>query len=324
MQNTQSNMPLVSFIVPCYNVPIEYVRECLDSIFSLALSKDEREIILIDDGSEECPLPALSDVRDDIIYIRQKNKGLGAARNVGIELCKGKYIQFVDSDDKLLTIQYNHCIDIVRFHDPDMVLFKQSNKEEKPDSASIALPEPIDGGTYMRHNNLRASVCGYIFKKKNLLNHRFTENILHEDEEFTPLLILRCEKIYDIDATAYFYRKRDDSITTSKSPRQVLKRLDDTEQVIINLQHTIPSLAMMDGNAMRRRVDQLTMDYLYNTIVLTRSSKELEKRIARLQYHELFPLKQNDYTKKYKIFTKMINSKVGRQILLRTIPLIKR
>ena len=64
------------------------------------------------------------------------------------------------------------------------------------------------------------------------------------------------------------------------------------------------------------------MDYLYNTIMLTRSERQLNERLERLTKQGLFPLPQRDYTQKYKYFSKMINSKTGRKILLRTLPII--
>lgn len=66
--------PLVSFIVPTYNLPVDMLRESLDSIMDLSLTQEEREIIVIDDGSINSPLAALADVIDQIIYIRQPNK----------------------------------------------------------------------------------------------------------------------------------------------------------------------------------------------------------------------------------------------------------
>jgi glycosyltransferase involved in cell wall biosynthesis len=82
------------------------LRQCLDSIIRLSLRKSEREIIVVDDGSQVSPLGALNNYLEDIIYIRQKNGGLGCARNRGLQNATGQYIQFVDADDALITNQY--------------------------------------------------------------------------------------------------------------------------------------------------------------------------------------------------------------------------
>ena len=313
--NSSSNekRPLISFIVTCYNLPTQWICECLDSLLTLSLNKNEREIILIDDGSSESPLPALSDKIDEILYIRQSNRGLSAARNLGIEASRGKYIQFVDGDDKLNPPVYEHCLDIVRYKHPDIVVFKLADKEEHVPPSEFE--GPMEGGEYMRRNNLRASACGYIFRKKTLVNLRFTSGILHEDEEFTPQLFLRAEKLYSTQAKAYFYRNRNDSITHEDNKKWILQRLSDTQGVIFRLAEKADTLPVGDREALQRRIDQLTMDYLYNVIKLTHNGRYLEKCISELSKKGLYPLPDKDYTQKYKWFRRVISTKQGRRLL---------
>ena len=90
--------PLVTFIVTYYNLQPQLLDECLDSILALSLNKDEREIIVVDDGSTQSPLEAIQSKLDDITYIRQRNSGLSAARNLGIEASRGSYLQFIDEN----------------------------------------------------------------------------------------------------------------------------------------------------------------------------------------------------------------------------------
>jgi hypothetical protein len=66
------------------------------------------------------------------------------------------------------------------------------------------------------------------------------------------------------------------------------------------------------------------MDYLYNTITLTRSSEQLEARIEELRQYGLYPLPDRDYTKKYQWFRRMIDNRLGRKIMLNSLPLLKR
>ena len=79
-----------------------------------------------------------------------------------------------------------------------------------------------------------------------------------------------------------------------------------------------------DRLALQRRVAQLTMDYIYNTIMLTHSRKALDSCLEELRQHGLFPLPDRDYTQKYKWFRRMTNSAFGRTILLNTLPFMKR
>ena len=107
--------PLISFIVTYYNLPLEMLCECIESILSLSLRPYEREIIIVDDGSNSCPMNALMKYGSDILYLRKSNGGVSTARNLGLRTATGQYIQFIDADDRLVQPAYEHCIDLIRF-----------------------------------------------------------------------------------------------------------------------------------------------------------------------------------------------------------------
>ena len=306
---------MISFIVTYFNLPEEMIRECIGSIVSLPLDSSEREIILVDDGSERSPLPCLSEWIDSIVYIRQKNQGLSAARNTGIGMSKGRYIQFVDGDDALINQAYTHCIDTLRQDsEADMVLFEASDKV--PPQHDIKTTGHDSGTVYMHNNNLRASACGYIFRRSLLGNLRFTPGLLHEDEEFTPQLMLRAERIISTNAKAYLYRKREESIVNSRDGQHIVRRLDDKERVIAHLRELADKMPHDERIALQRRVHQLAMDYIYNIIVLTHSKEQLDSRIERLRKMALFPLPARNYTAKYSAFRMLTKYGATRNLLL--------
>lgn len=313
MQN-KNEQPLVSFIVTTYNLPTPLLRECLQSILSLSLSKDEREIIVIDDGSEVSPLNDLVELRDEIIYIRQRNRGLSTARNRGLVCAQGKFIQFVDGDDYLIQAPYEHCLDIARYKEADIILFHETEQTEP--EVPFEYEGPMTGAAYMHQYNLRASACGYLFRLQILKSLRFTPERLHEDEEFTPQLLLRADHVFFTQSKAYYYRQRSGSITADDNMRHTAKRLDDTESIILRLLEIAQRAPEMDRVALNRRIAQLTMDYLYNIIQLTHSARHLNDAIDRLRKRGLFPLPDKNYTKKYTAFRKMVSTRVGRRILL--------
>ena len=319
----KENNLLVSFIITYYNLPVEMLTECIDSILRLSLQPSEREIIVIDDGSNESPVNELMKYGDEIIYVRQKNGGLSSARNKGIDVATGKYLQFVDADDQLIQTPYEQCLDILRNHmDVDMVLFDFST-----DLQVVSFSEsvkPVSGSSYMRNHNIHGSACGYLFRRIILGKLRFTPDILHEDEEFTPQLLLRAENIYPTKEKAYFYHHHEGSITTSKIETDVQKRVKDKEGIIIRLHCLCDKLPHNDRLALERRVAQLTMDHLYDIIMHTRSNKILNQQIKTLHADGLFPLPNAHYSKKYVWFRWIINSSIGRMILLHTLPLLKK
>lgn len=319
-----SKAPLVSFIVTCYDIPVWMLIECIESILTLSLRPAEREIIIIDDGSDISPINELSDYQNEIIYVRQKNKGLSEARNTGIRMASGQYLQFIDGDDKLIPPAYEHCLDIVRYNnEPDMVLFDFSDNTPEQTTYTGEV-KPLSGTEYMQHNNIRATAWGYIFRRAILGELRFTPGIYHEDEEFTPQLLLRAETVYPTLATAYIYRKRNGSIISSKTKRNIVKRLNDKKEVIFRLNDMTDRLPHNDRIAMQRRIAQLTMDYIYNVITQTHNRQYLDKQLDELHSAGLFPLPDKDYTKKYKWFRRMTSNKIGITVLMSTLPLLKK
>lgn len=309
--------PLVSFILTTYNLPVESISKCIDSIMKLSLSRQEREIILVDDGSDISPIEDLTKYASAVIYVRQSNQGLSVARNIGLRVASGEYVQFIDADDWLITAPYEHCLDIARYHTPDLVFFDITEKEHP--GIPFTFDGPVNGSTYMHDHNLHASACGYLFRRSCLGSLHFTPGILHEDEEFTPQLLLRCERIFTTTAEAYHYFKRSGSIMHSTDRRHKLHRMTSTEQVIFHLHEIAATLPYAERMALNRRVAQLSMDYLYQVIHLTHSQHHLSEAIAHLREKGLYPLPDEKYTRKYNLFRKAINNRLGRLALIAAI-----
>lgn len=93
----------LSIIIPVYNTE-KYLSRCLQSIFGQNFNRSEYEVIIINDGSSdqsEHIIYQFAMLHRNLIYLRQSNQGVSAARNAGMDLAKGEYITFVDSDDEI-------------------------------------------------------------------------------------------------------------------------------------------------------------------------------------------------------------------------------
>ena len=313
---SEKSSPLVSFIITTSNHQKEYLVECIKSILQLSLNPKEREIILIDDGSDICPLNDLAEYLPNIIYLRQPNQGVSVARNYGMKIATGKYIQFIDGDDYILKAAYEHCLDIVRYHQPDIVTFNycKNNKNIEP---SYELPTPVTGTDFLNNNNLHGAAWSYIFRHSIVGRLQFTPGIVYgEDEEFTPQLFLRAERIFKINTEAYFYRDNKNSVSHQYHKEKIQLRMDNSMEVLLHLQQLLDKIPVADRQALNRRIAQLTMDYLYNNIRLNHSLISLNKCIKQLRSHGLYPLPDKDYTKKYTMFRKAISTYLGRIGLL--------
>ncbi|MBA1325633.1 glycosyltransferase [Enterococcus faecium] len=131
----------MSIIVPVYKVE-KYLRKCVDSI--LAQTFTDFEVILVDDGSPDnsgkiCDEYAEKDNRVRVIH--KENGGLSSARNAGIDVARGKYLGFVDSDDYIDEDMYEILYENLKIHDADISSvelipfyggrYKEKNKEKK-------------------------------------------------------------------------------------------------------------------------------------------------------------------------------------------------
>lgn len=317
----QETQPLVTFIVTCHNLPARMLCECIESILDLSLRRFEREVIVVDDGSDVSPVDELLRYGDDIIYLRKGNGGVSTARNMGLRTATGKFIQFVDGDDTLIQATYEHCLDTIRYGKADVVMFDFTHQRNA--APSYEDWETMSGCTMMRQHNIQGAACLCLFRRAILGELTFTPGVNYgEDEEFTPQLLLRAERVVRTTAKAYHYRQHEASATADKSREGVLRRLDDNLRVIRSLQQMAATLPTAERLALERRVAQLTMDHIYNTITLTRDSSLLHQRLDTLRADGLFPLPDRDYTTKYKWFRRMTNSNAGLALLMKTLPLI--
>ena len=322
MPNKQVTAPdngtkLISFIVPFYNTPIDMLSQCIESILSLPLSPDEREIILIDDGSNPSPKKSIERFRHSVVYIRTLHQGVSEARNTGLQMANGQYIQFIDGDDYLISEGYSHCIALMRQRQADLVLFNHTCNN-KTAHTPYREEEVESGCMYMLRHNIRGAVWGYAFRRDVLKTLRFTKGVRYgEDEEFTPQLILQAGKTIHTTATAYFYRQHS---TSALHISNVQERLNENLNVILRLKQTCQTKKGIEAEALKRRVAQLTMDYLYNALTHLPSFPQIEKRVKALTEQGLFPLPYRNYTLKYKWFRRITLSRFGRKLLYALLP----
>jgi glycosyltransferase involved in cell wall biosynthesis len=208
--------PKISIIVPVYKVE-EYLHKCIDSI--LAQTFTDFELILIDDGSPDncgriCDEYARKDSR--VFVIHKENGGQASARNAGIDIARGEFIGFVDSDDwiepDMYELLYKICID----NDCDIsnissiIYFK--NRIQTNGSHPLVVHSRAEAMKAMLMGELYDEVVWTKLIKRTLLEDiRFTEGIVYEDTAFTYKVIHKSKKVCSIGAPKYNYIKRKES-----------------------------------------------------------------------------------------------------------------
>lgn len=295
---------LISFIIPIYNLPEWMLCDCLKSIKRLSLCESEYEVVAVDDGSKVSAEATIREVFPQAVVIKKPNGGLSSARNAGIEVSRGDYVQFLDGDDELLP-SYKEVIKTLKENRLDLLMFRFSRKKANSSLSRLKLTEITAGAEFMANYNLRASACSYIVSRKVIGNVRFPIGMLHEDELFTPLVLLRSERMADCNIKAYYYRSRTGSITKRQDEAHIKLRLGDTFRIISLLNDKTKSLRGIQQAAMQRRVAQLSMDYLYNALRFM--PQKLHESAKKLCQVGLFPLPKGNYTIKYRLFRCIIN-----------------
>lgn len=226
--------PQISFILPVYNVE-PYLAECLDSILKHNISK---EIIIIDDGSQDRSFEIAQDYflkHPEIVLYRQHNRGVSAARNAGLRLARGKWLNFTDPDDFIIEPNIAQMLELAEQHDIDVFKGMVQRSFEDGSSDIIIRPPEYEG----LPENAFALMKGYehlhmmlardwfananfgFYKTAFLRQHgiQFREGISMSEDGLWILDVLTATphvKVMEMGRLWYNYRIRANSALTSK------------------------------------------------------------------------------------------------------------
>lgn len=213
--------PAISVIIPIYNVE-KYIERCLASV--QAQSFTGFEVLMVDDGSPDRSAELAEKYTADSRFklIRQKNGGLGAARNTALAWAQGEYVAFVDSDDAVTADYLKKLYTAAEKNRADVVMCGYMLCDENGDHTRkkilIKRPDVYTGEEIMNDLLRDVSVKCFVWNKlwKRSL---FTDNGilfptgLFEDTYTVPLLIYAAERVAVIKDSTYIYTRRGDSIT---------------------------------------------------------------------------------------------------------------
>lgn len=272
------NQPLISVIVPIYKVE-KYLDRCVGSIVNQTYMN--LEIILIDDGSpDNCPQKCddWADKDNRIRVVHLTNGGAGKARNIGLQMCKGQFISFIDSDDVVSSVfietlanEMNNETGLVEC---DYVTFRKdfeySEKIEKRIVCNNvnALAHNIDDDIF------KQVIWNKLYKREVVINHRFPEGKLIDDEFWTYKVIGDCQKLIHLSCKLYGYRQQDASVMHKSYSISRLQALDAKYERLLYLEKNFPEL-----------FSKATINYLktciYHGQMVEKSLKHDERVTAR-------------------------------------------
>ncbi len=230
---------LLSIVIPVYNTK-EYLESCLNSI--LACDCSDCEILLIDDGSTDGVSPGLCDRLAHrhsslIRVIHQENKGLGGARNTGLEAACGEYVFFPDSDDTVAPETLSVLKRTIRQTKADIVAFNFFSDD------GAGHLTPMEASCFCSDVPFRLqdrpefllsipSACCRVWRRSLFLEFhiRYPSRVWYEDLRTTTKLFCVARSIVTIPDHLYHYLQRPGSIMHSPNVdrnREIIQAFDD-------------------------------------------------------------------------------------------------
>ena len=226
----------VSLIIPVYNVR-DYLRKCLDSV--AAQTYEDLEVIIVNDGSTDDSLEIALEYTSKYPHFRCytiENRGLGGARNYGMEYATGEYIMFLDSDDYIAP----NCVEV-------MVAAAVKNGSDIVSCNCYDVKE--DGSVILAYKNAyhnaatsleteptilfnRHSAWGKLYKRELMCGFSYVSRVWYEDVRLTPKLYLHAKKITYVDDSLVFYVQRKGSIMNNLNYRRNLEVIEAFEDLL--------------------------------------------------------------------------------------------
>ena len=221
---------LLSIIIPVYNVE-KYILKCLDSIIPQLTA--ETELILVDDCTPDragkLAQARLNEIDANVTYFRRlENGGLSAARNSGLELAKGKFCWFVDSDDFVSMDAVETIVKHITEQDADLLIFNhkritengeitwQSNMRQKHVVAQTPEERLTQMCAFLKNMDMGFCVWRRVYSmeiiRKNNLQFEPNKDVFAEDICFNLYYLNYCTHIHAVEPSLYYYLLRGNSI----------------------------------------------------------------------------------------------------------------
>ncbi|MDO5472600.1 MAG: glycosyltransferase [Akkermansia sp.] len=232
------NTPYFSIIVPVYNTE-NFLTRCVESI--LQQDMVDFELILVNDGStDNCPSMcdsfAIRDKRVKVIH--QKNVGVSAARNAALDMAKGQWIWFIDSDDYIVP----GALSILKREScEDLLVFNTNLNEQFEGSYDLVLE------THYFTYHLGFGPCNKLYRHSIIKTHQLkfdTEESIGEDLLFNLHYYCYCQKLNFLNKKLYIYDIREGSAMTSLSRNRHVNQMRLFRKIRHLLQHKISPLNM--------------------------------------------------------------------------------
>ena len=249
---------LISLIIPVYKVE-KYLEKCIQSVINQTY--ENLQIILVDDGSPDncgkiCDEYAKKDHRIEVIH--KSNGGLSDARNKGLEIAKGEYIGFVDSDDYIeadmyevlynLLKQYNADVSICNFYTVSQGKISIKNADNGINEYNrIEILKEI-----LLDKNIQSYAWNKLYKKELFDEIKYPVGKKYEDIGTTFYLLEKCNKVVVTGKPEYYYINRQDSIVNNVTETTITDYIELIMQRYDYIEENIKELSSYNKDYLKR------------------------------------------------------------------------
>ena len=292
----EENKPLISVVIPVYKVE-QYLDRCMNSIVNQTYKK--LEIILVNDGSpDRCPQMCDEWAKKDkrIRVIHKENGGLSSARNAGLDICKGRYINFVDSDDWIPENSIQYLCDLRKKFEADFAIashirtYGQENLTEN-DYTEYELTQQEFLARFFKIGTQEdvQYVVAKLYKRELFDGIRYPVGLTCEDIPVTFQVALCSKRIAYSTNIVYFYYFNPRSITGIGFSNQKFDLIKVWDVVCQNAYQSGEKWIIAAALSNRKRADfGILMDLAISDIPLSEKLQYLEK-VKR----NIFDLREN-------------------------------
>lgn len=286
----------LSIIIPFYNVE-QYIAQCLDSVYRQDIPEEEYEVICVNDASPDHSRDIVVDYqkrhKNLILIEHEQNKKLGAARNTGRSVARGKYIWNVDSDDYIEKNCLGAILGKCEKENLDILMFNlASNTEDtiqEADFPFVTNGTYQDGLTTLNQNTAEIGrfcpVWRYVYSKDFLDKHGIysPEINMGEDVPYAFKALILAKRVLMVNELYYYYRINPASLTGVKTLKPIVlyEKCFVAARLVHDVMRYIPKQYVGLIKAFRNMVLYIVQTYPYYVAKMSEADKKIFSRICR-------------------------------------------
>jgi glycosyltransferase involved in cell wall biosynthesis len=292
----------ISIVIVAYNVE-KYIEKCVLSCVAQNLEKHKFEIVIVNDGSTDGTQDILERLQIEyksLVVIHQTNQGVGEARNIGLQVCTGDYVWFVDGDDYIETNCLASIYNQIAEDDLDALVvdYKAVDHDEVVLNTKFhpKLNSHIQSGSaYYKEYYVDSYFWLFVFKKKLFVNNnlRFLKRFKMQDSELLPKVLQVTQRLGYKNSFCYYYVQHPKSSTNSQSGSERYFYFESIIAVRESFRSYLKDIRAIDedlSKGLQKKLETIDKVVFNHLLYFKYESNGLNKILHLLKSNDLYPI----------------------------------